>query len=231
MIELITNYCSARPAPPETVFPLYHDLVEQAETRRQIVRDLRKQQINKNVKPFSFDARDREAAREKARRIREARDEEDRLVKATSSTFRAMELDRSVLENVIDWDTAEEERKKRIRERSEKTLRASSAGRQVTSRKEPTDTQCHVQRRIKTHKVPNFAEIHKKEAKKMEETKQLAEEQRSKRPKSAAPSKQSNKLKLPFFENRIKNFPGQHSCDAFSFCFNRFMPGQYLLQN
>ena len=130
------------------------------------MRDLRKQQINKNVKPFSFDARDREAAREKARRIREARDEEDRLVKATSSTFRAMELDRSVLENVIDWDTAEEERKKRIRERSEKTLRASSAGRQVTSRKEPTDTQGHVQRRIKHIKCPTLPRFTKKRQRK-----------------------------------------------------------------
>ena len=160
--------------------------------RRQIVCDLRKQQITKNVKPFSFDARDREMAREKARRIREARDEEDRLVKATCTKFRAMELDRSIMENMIDWDVAEDQRKKRIRQRSEKTLRASSAGRQLTSRKEPTDTKCQPQRRIKTHKVPNFAEIHKKEAKKMEETKQLAEEQRIKRPKSAAPSKQLN---------------------------------------
>ena len=63
------------------MFPLYHDLVEQAENRRQIVRDLRKEQISKIVKPFSFDERDQKAAREKARKHREQRDEEDRLVK------------------------------------------------------------------------------------------------------------------------------------------------------
>ena len=63
------------------MFPLYHDLVEQAENRRQIVRDLRKEQISKIVKPFSFDERDQKAAREKARKQREQRDEEDRLVK------------------------------------------------------------------------------------------------------------------------------------------------------
>ena len=57
--------------------------------------------------------------------------------KATFSTFRALDLDRSVLDNSIDWETSELERKKRIRERSERTLRASSAGRQKTSRKEP----------------------------------------------------------------------------------------------
>lgn len=170
------------------MFPLYHDLVEQSENRRQLVRDLRKQEINKIVKPFSFDVRDREAARLKARKLREQRDEEDRLVMAASGTFRAAELNQSVFE-AVDWEKSEEERKRRIRQRSEKMLRASSAGRQRTARKEPQETPSQMRRPIKTHKVPNFLEIHKKEAKKMEETKQLAEEQRNKRPKSAAPSK------------------------------------------
>lgn len=64
------------------MFPLYHDLVEQAENRRQIVRDLRKEEISKIIKPFSFDQRDQQAAREKARKLREQREEEDKLVKA-----------------------------------------------------------------------------------------------------------------------------------------------------
>ena len=43
-MELIEckNKFKARPAPPETVYPLYHDLVEQSENRRKIVRDIRK---------------------------------------------------------------------------------------------------------------------------------------------------------------------------------------------
>ena len=43
-MELIEcqNKFKARPAPPETVYPLYHDLVEQSENRRRIVKDIRK---------------------------------------------------------------------------------------------------------------------------------------------------------------------------------------------
>ena len=43
-MELIEckNKFKARPAPPETVYPLYHDLVERSENRRKIVRDIRK---------------------------------------------------------------------------------------------------------------------------------------------------------------------------------------------
>ena len=75
------------------------------------------------MKPFSFAERDEKKAREKARKIREQRDEQDKIVLMASSTFKATELDRSILENSFDPETEEIERKKRIRERSEKLMR------------------------------------------------------------------------------------------------------------
>ena len=139
-MELIEckNKFKARPAPPETVYPLYHDLVEQSENRRKIVRDIRKgnhskylrfsiipflEELQKILKPFSFAERDEKKAREKARKIREQRDEQDKIVLMASGTFKATELDKSILETSFDPETEEMERKKRIRERSEKLMR------------------------------------------------------------------------------------------------------------
>ena len=75
------------------------------------------------MKPFSFAERDEKKAREKARKIREQRDEQDKIVLMASGTFKATELDKSILETSFDPETEEMERKKRIRERSEKLMR------------------------------------------------------------------------------------------------------------
>jgi len=80
----------ARPAPPETCYPLYHDLVEQSENRRKIVTDLRKEELNKIINPFSFVERDQLKARLKAEKLRIQRDEQERLVKLTADTFKVM---------------------------------------------------------------------------------------------------------------------------------------------
>ena len=113
----------ARPAPPETCYPLYHDLVEQSENRRKIVSDLRKEELNKIINPFSFAERDQLKAKLKAEKIRIQRDEQERLVKITADTFKATELDKSILENKIDQDAIEYDRQMRIKKRSEKLLR------------------------------------------------------------------------------------------------------------
>ena len=75
------------------------------------------------MKPFSFAERDEKKARERARKIREQRDEQDKIVLMASGTFKATELDKSILETSFDPETEEMERKKRIRERSEKLMR------------------------------------------------------------------------------------------------------------
>ena len=81
------------------------------------------EELQKILKPFSFAERDEKKARERARRIREQRDEQDKIVLMASGTFKATELDKSILETSFDPETEEMERKKRIRERSEKLMR------------------------------------------------------------------------------------------------------------
>ena len=81
------------------------------------------EELQKILKPFSFAERDEKKARERARKIREQRDEQDKIVLMASGTFKATELDKSILETSFDPETEEMERKKRIRERSEKLMR------------------------------------------------------------------------------------------------------------
>ena len=81
---MIKNDFKSRPVPPETYYPIYHDVLEQSESRRKIVLDARRAELAKMSKAPSFIEREEKKAREKAEKVRKLKDEEDRLISMLS---------------------------------------------------------------------------------------------------------------------------------------------------
>ena len=70
----------SRPVPPETYYPIYHDVLTQSESRRKLGLDARRQELAKMAKAPSFIEREEKKARENAEKVRKKKDEEDRLI-------------------------------------------------------------------------------------------------------------------------------------------------------
>ena len=84
---MIKNDFKSRPVPPETYYPIYHDVLEQSESRRKLVLDARRAELAKMSKAPSFIEREEKKAREKAEKVRKLKDEEDRLISMLSKYF------------------------------------------------------------------------------------------------------------------------------------------------
>jgi len=189
----INRNFKSRPVPAETYYPLYHDILLQSESRRKLVLESRRRELERIQNPPSFVERDERKKREKAQQIRMAKDEEERLIGLLSNSFKARDADYEILHTSQDID--EEQRQSRIRARSEHLLRTASLPSRMKSapvRREYSQTESIAPRQRRSHAVPDFKKLHQENARKMQEAKSRAEEERNKRPKTAAPILQTN---------------------------------------
>jgi len=125
--EQIENTINAnfksRPVPAETYYPLYHDILLQSESRRRLVLDSRRKELEKMQNPPSFIEREERKKRENAEKIRKIRDDEEKLIGLLSNSFKARDVDENILEQSMNYDELEDGRQARIKTRSEELLR------------------------------------------------------------------------------------------------------------
>jgi len=191
----ISKNFKSRPVPAETYYPLYHDILLQSESRRQLVLENRRRELERIQNPPSFIEREERKKREKAERERKAKDEEERLINLLSNSFRAQEIDEKVFDEKIDRESEEEARQARIRSRSEHLLRSASLPSRMKSApvRKATQSEPFLVERKRSHIVPDFKKLHLENAKRMEMAKKKAEQERNNRPKTAAPILQTSK--------------------------------------
>lgn len=185
--KITSNQFKSRPIPAETFYPLYHDIVLQSESRRKVVLENRKLEFENYMNPPSFIQREEKKKFEKSRKIRELKDQEEKMIQLLSNSFRATDLDETIFEEPNNF---EEERKLRIEERSRTLLRSASLPRRMKSapvRRAASATGEIEKFSRKFHHVPDFKKLHQINQTKMEQKKRDDEELRNKRPKTAAP--------------------------------------------
>lgn len=76
----INKNFKSRPVPAETYYPLYHDILLQSDSRRRLVLESRRAELELMQRPPSFIDREERKKREKAEKIRKIKDDEERLI-------------------------------------------------------------------------------------------------------------------------------------------------------
>jgi len=120
--ENISKEFRSRPVPAHVYYPLYHDIVEQSDTRRKLTFEKRMKDLQEKSTAPSFVDRDQEKQRQKAMAVREMRDEEEAFLKTLASSFKAKKPNMEVLAPKQSLEEFEAERENRIRARAEKLL-------------------------------------------------------------------------------------------------------------